>query len=748
MKKNFGNIGIICGISCLLIGVLFYASCKNDASESNGKITPQPNLITLANSPANGGTFTVTVNGISWTGAAIPAEAGSIITLDASGKAAANYYLEGFLLSDSTVQLNAGSGPVRTFTMPPSSLTVTAYWGQIPPGAKAINITPQNGASITPSKTFANTGDLVSVNVTVNQDYEFVSIVAAGSTIGKILDQTAFGTGSFNFQMPYEDVTVTVTVVKAYFNVSVNQNPNGTVSVTGGTRQKAGQTVSLTVLANSGYTVAGVKYNGTAAAGSGNAWTFTMPWENVIITTEFSVEEDKVPAGYIGADDALYVDSNGYLKNQKGQEVVLRGINLGGWLLQESWMCPVYGNDREWANLNTIQAMQNRGWNAAQIQELFDTYQDNWITVDDFNWFKARGMNSLRVPFWYRNFMTGESGAWINGDDGSQAVTNNPGFRRLDWTITQAKKRGIYVILDMHGAVGGQSMDHCCGTLGKNELYTNSAYEEATVNLWKALVRRYKNEATVAAYDLLNEPQNNSGYSGANSWEPGSLRAIYETVRVYDRLYKEIRDIDPDTIIIFEAIWDMDTLPNPTWTGTWGNGPKGQNKNTQWNKNVMYSMHLYDEYPDWHISDMVNARNNWKVAIHTGEFNNGNRSGSYNMYNINKISWNAWTYKLAGNNMGDWSMFQADGKHSANPNSESFESMKNNWGSTLRTFNPGTNNTANGYGQQGGVGDYINGQNHTISGVFTNSNQSGFPAGGKACPILVDDTDTGSGLVK
>jgi hypothetical protein len=39
------------------------------------------------------------------------------------------------------------------------------------------------------------------------------------------------------------------------------------------------------------------------------------------------------------------------------------------------------------------------------------------------------------------------------------------------------------------------------------------------------------------------------------------------------------------------------------------------------------------------------------------------------------------------------------------------------------------------------------GLNHTIPGVFTNSNQEGFPVGGMAGPIFVADDDTGSGLV-
>ncbi|MDR1836716.1 MAG: glycoside hydrolase family 5 protein [Treponema sp.] len=415
----------------------------------------------------------------------------------------------------------------------------------------------------------------------------------------------------------------------------------------------------------------------------------------------------RAPAGRIEADDALSVDENGYLRTRKGRDVVLRGVNFGGWMIQESWMCPVFGTDRAWANLDTIMAMESRGWTAADIQELFDIYQDNWITANDFDFLKAQGVNSIRIPFWYRNFMSGENGAWI-GDDGSGIDTTNPGFRRLDWAVAQAGERGMYVIFDLHGAPGGQSMDHCSGTIGRNELYTNAAYEQITVDLWKAIAARYKDEAAVAAYDLLNEPQNNGGYTGTNAWAPDSARAVHETVRIYDRLYREIRSVDMDTIIVMEGIWSMN-LPDPmyVYNGPLNTEEKYSGKTTAWDKNIMYSMHLYDNSLSMinsRINELTNARKNWGVAVHIGEFKNdneGNQNYAYDRYNANKINWNMWTYKIAGANMGSWPLYQAPRKPKADPHTDSLDEIKQKWGETLRTFNPGTNIPANGFNRTG-----------------------------------------------
>jgi hypothetical protein len=50
-------------------------------------------------------------------------------------------------------------------------------------------------------------------------------------------------------------------------------------------------------------------------------------------------------------------------------------------MTQESWICPVSGAGKKWANLDTINAIKDRGFIGDQIQRLFDTYQDNWITT-------------------------------------------------------------------------------------------------------------------------------------------------------------------------------------------------------------------------------------------------------------------------------------------------------------------------------------------------------------------------------
>lgn len=364
----------------------------------------------------------------------------------------------------------------------------------------------------------------------------------------------------------------------------------------------------------------------------------------------------------LGEGDFLRV-KDGMLVNTLNEEVVLRGVNLGGWLLQESWMCPVTGEDRKWANLDTLNALEAR-FTKAEVQELFDTYQDNWITEWDMKNISEKGMNVIRVPFWYRNFMLDEIGTWIDED-----MDKNPGFKRLDQVIEAAGKYGMYVILDMHGCPGGQSMDHCSGTLGRNELYTNETYQATMETLWVAIADRYKDNPVVAAYDIMNEPQNNGGYEGDNSYDPWQEESWHMTNKIYDRMIKAIRKIDSNHVITVEGIWRVSNLPDPEEMG--------------W-ENMMYQTHLYDDdegFKQWSQA-MADTSKKYNVAGYIGEFQNLNGLA---MCNERGISWTTWTYKGTAD-VGTffwYSKYMED----ADPVNDSFEEIKAKWGSNLRTEN-------------------------------------------------------------
>jgi len=368
----------------------------------------------------------------------------------------------------------------------------------------------------------------------------------------------------------------------------------------------------------------------------------------------------------ITANDFLSVDSKGQMRKRTGEAILLRGVNLGGWLIQESWMCPVNGKDKTWANLDSLEELRTRGFSEEQMQALFDSYQENWLTEHDLDILAATGCNCLRVPFWYRNFMKNERGDWL-----TESLDDNPGIKRLDWIVEQAGKRGMYSILDMHGCPGGQCKAHCCGTWGRNELYTNELYRDVMKGLWTAIAARYRGNPAVVAYDIMNEPNNNDDYAAypPNNWDANDEYSWRLTNRVYREMIRAIRAVDPEHTITVEAIWNITNIPDPRVEG-WGN--------------MMYQMHLYDNTEDFKrlVREAAQLCADYGVAAYVGEFWNLDGIG---LCEAHGVHWSLWSYK-SGKPARDSAWIHKDCEI-ADTTRDSYGEILRKWGAVLRTEN-------------------------------------------------------------
>ena len=339
-------------------------------------------------------------------------------------------------------------------------------------------------------------------------------------------------------------------------------------------------------------------------------------------------------------ENMLYVKDGRLVSGSDENEVILNGVNLGSWLMMEMWMCPIEAKDEQFSYSDAIGVLESR-FGRKKAEELITLYEDSFITDDDFAKIEALGFNCVRIPFWYRNFMN-SSGNWftVRHDD-------NDGFKRLDKIIEQCAAHGLYVILDMHGCPGGQSMNQSTGVAGKNELYNNEKNLSIMENLWVAIAERYKDNPVVAAYDIMNEPMNNGGYTGTRAWQAGSGDAIRLTNNVYDRMIKAIRKTGDTHVITVEGIWSIYNLPDPETMG--------------WD-NMMYQLHLYDVTKsniDGRLKEMTEiAREKYKTAILVGEYNNkeGQRyaSGQYDEIGLNRVKW---TYKAVNAWYDGWGLY-------------------------------------------------------------------------------------------
>lgn len=351
--------------------------------------------------------------------------------------------------------------------------------------------------------------------------------------------------------------------------------------------------------------------------------------------------------------------------NKNGEKIQLKGVNLGAWMIWEDWLCPYEGGLDHYT---VLEKLENR-FGRDGAYELFNTYMDNWITEHDLDRIKEMGFNCVRVPFWFRNFYYDDNGTKILDSNG------NWDFSRLEWVVAECSEREIYVVLDMHGAVGYQSAAPHSGKADSCGLYADTPegerYRELTAELWSELANRFKNEPAVAMYDLLNEPMCDVPSSETE-------RRANNTF-IYSRLYDTVRAVDTEHIITMEVIWTAVALPS-AFTKGW--------------KNVAYQVHFYNNSnPEFNFLALFTKLIYLDVPMVMGEFYPHQQTTWENCFttlNALNYSWFIWTYKATGHGMwsSDWCLMGSkDGFERVNVDSDSFDEIKRKWGEGIRTEN-------------------------------------------------------------
>jgi glucan 1,3-beta-glucosidase len=168
---------------------------------------------------------------------------------------------------------------------------------------------------------------------------------------------------------------------------------------------------------------------------------------------------------------------------------ILRGVNLGGWLVLEKWMVPeVYrGSDAPDEYSLSLEL-------GDQAKARLQKHRETFITAEDFRWIKNRGLNAVRLPVGY----------WAL--EAPKPFVEAAGF--IDFALEQARQNDLKVILDLHGAPGSQNgWDHSgrSGEIGWDKDPNNI---KETVRVLAAFAEKYGNHPALFGIELLNEPSN------------------------------------------------------------------------------------------------------------------------------------------------------------------------------------------------------------------------------------------------
>ncbi|MGI4875451.1 MAG: glycoside hydrolase family 5 protein [Janthinobacterium lividum] len=340
-------------------------------------------------------------------------------------------------------------------------------------------------------------------------------------------------------------------------------------------------------------------------------------------------------------------------------EVLLRGMNLGGWLLQEGYMMkPGQGGTQG----SMKKVLYQVGMSDAAVEAFYQQWRDNFITKADIDFIAQQGFNCIRLPLHYDLFLTSAQRAVRNGvirgtvpyadyvaalKRWQQAgeLFREPGkleaIRLIDKMLAWCAANKLYVVLDLHAAPGAQGTDsNIADILQANDFWQEPVYQDITNGLWATLARRYKDDGRIALYDLLNEP---NGVPGGN---PAIQKAL-------ERLINTVRAQGDQHLLLLEG-------------NGYGNNYNGLEKRSFTHpENLVYNAHRYSILPKYPLSNAPDASNPdanqlgtignllrfrqaQNVPVWVGE--TGENSAAWMgeaAHNLNEagIGWCQWTYK-------------------------------------------------------------------------------------------------------
>ena len=335
-------------------------------------------------------------------------------------------------------------------------------------------------------------------------------------------------------------------------------------------------------------------------------------------------------AGLAQAQSFLRADGT-RIVNEEGEPVILRGMGLGGWVLQEGYMLQL----GELGQQHVIRARIADLIGEEKTEAFYQAWRANYTTKADIDAMGRWGFNSVRIPIHYDQLTLAADQEPVAGQD----TWKEAGFKQIDDLLDWVKANGMYLILDLHAAPGGQGTDLAIAARAPNKpsLWESEENHRKTVAIWRKLAERYADEPSIGAYDIINEPnwdfEAPGGGHGCNETTNAPLRRLMVDITA------AIREVDKRHLVIIEG-------------NCWGNNYRGVMP--LWDDNMAISFHKYWNATDRDsIAEFLKLRDENNAPIWLGESGeNSNKWFTETIATVENegVGWAFWPLKKIGFN--------------------------------------------------------------------------------------------------
>lgn len=339
-----------------------------------------------------------------------------------------------------------------------------------------------------------------------------------------------------------------------------------------------------------------------------------------LILTASSCKITENNSGKTTANTLSFVKTKGtQLVDSNGNSIILKGTNLGHWLVPEGYMFKM----NQVNSPRKIDEMLYELVGPDSLQVFWNGFLNNYITHDDIKYLKSIGSNHLRLPFHYKMFT-----------DDLYMGERNAGFKYFDRLIGWCRQENMYVLLDMHGAPGGQTGDNIDDSYGYPYLFKSKSSQDLMTEIWVKIAEKYKNEPVIIGYDIVNEPI-------AHYFNDELPYLNHQLFLLYKHIISEIRSVDKEHTIF---------LNGSNWSGNFDVFEEIIDNN------VVYEFHKYwFEINQESIQQYLDFRDKHQVPIYIGETGE-NTDEWVNDFRVlldkHEISWAFWPYKKMNNLSG------------------------------------------------------------------------------------------------
>ncbi|MCU4173911.1 cellulase family glycosylhydrolase [Carboxylicivirga sp. N1Y90] len=341
----------------------------------------------------------------------------------------------------------------------------------------------------------------------------------------------------------------------------------------------------------------------------------------VLITPVFSQGKLRVRDKQIVNDDGPFI---------------IRSIGTGNWMIQEGYMM-----QSTVAGIHTHTQFRTR-LNETMGVDKTDKFYDYWLkhlfTKADLDSMKVWGFNALRPALHYKWFTHSIEDESRNSDGTIKNTWLESGFQMLDELVSWCEQNEMYIILDMHGAPGGQGKNADISDYDstKPSLWESKENQDKLVALWVKIAERYKNNPWVGGFDLINETNWNVDETGNNN---GCGCTNNEALwNMHLRLIKAIREVNQKHIVFISG-------------NCWGNNYEGFETHllSNYSNNMVLTYHKYwNTNNEASIAEWIRMRDKFNLPLwmsESGENSNHWFAEAIQLFEENNIGWSWWPVK-------------------------------------------------------------------------------------------------------